>query len=88
MKRYQWNAQDYEKHSLAQQKWARELLDKLSLHGTEDVLDIGCGDGKVTAEISRLVSKGKIVGIDNFFFDDSTCIKTISPKGLPKSFIP
>ena len=56
MKRYQWNAQDYEKHSLAQQKWARELLGKLSLLGTEDVLDIGCGDGKVTAEISSLVS--------------------------------
>jgi len=36
MKRYQWNAQDYEKHSLAQQKWARELLkyEKISMERT------------------------------------------------------
>ena len=83
MKRYQWNAQDYEKHSLAQQKWARELLDKLSLHGTEDVLDIGCGDGKVTAEISRLVSKGTIVGIDNSSSMIALASKRYPPKDYP-----
>lgn len=65
MQRYKWNAQDYEKHSQVQQKWARELLGRLSLHGTEDVLDLGCGDGKVTAEISKLVCQGSIIGIDN-----------------------
>jgi trans-aconitate methyltransferase len=65
MKRYKWNAQDYEKHSQAQQKWARELIESLSLRGIEDVLDLGCGDGKVTAEISKLVSKGAVIGVDN-----------------------
>ena len=83
MKRYQWNAQDYEKYSLAQQKWARELLDKLSLHGTEDVLDIGCGDGKVTAEISRLVSKGTIIGIDNSTSMIALASKRYPPKDYP-----
>ena len=83
MKRYQWNAQDYEKHSLAQQKWARELLDKLSLNGTEDVLDIGCGDGKVTAEISKLVSKGTIVGIDNSSSMIALASKRYPPKDYP-----
>ena len=65
MKNYKWDAREYEKHSLGQQKWARELIEKISLKGTENVLDIGCGDGKVTAEISKLVRKGSIIGIDN-----------------------
>ena len=65
MKNYKWDAQEYEKHSQGQQKWARELIEKISLKGTENVLDLGCGDGKVTAEISKLVRKGSIIGIDN-----------------------
>mgnify|MGYP001208748368 CR=1 FL=1 len=62
MNTYPWNAQDYEKHSKAQQKWARELIDKLSLKGTEDVLDLGCGDGKVTAEIPAWYRKAPLSG--------------------------
>ena len=65
MKNYKWDAQEYEKHSQGQQKWARELIEKISLEGTENVLDLGCGDGKVTAEISKLVSNGSIIGVDN-----------------------
>ena len=65
MKNYKWDAQEYEKHSQGQQKWARELIEKISLKGTENVLDLGCGDGKVTAEISKTVSKGSIIGVDN-----------------------
>ena len=65
MKNYKWDAQEYEKHSQGQQKWARELIEKILLEGTENVLDLGCGDGKVTAEISKIVSKGSIIGVDN-----------------------
>ncbi len=65
MSTYTWNAEEYEKHSQVQQKWARELIDKLSLTGTEDVLDLGCGDGKVTAELSCSVENGSVIGVDN-----------------------
>ncbi|MFC1515317.1 class I SAM-dependent methyltransferase [Thermodesulfobacteriota bacterium] len=65
MKPYTWDAQDYEKSSSAQQAWARELIDKLMLQGDEHVLDIGSGDGKVTAELSVNVPNGVVVGIDN-----------------------
>mgnify|MGYP001206909063 CR=1 FL=1 len=65
MKNYKWDAHEYEKHSQSQQKWARELIEKISLKGTENVLDLGCGDGKVTAEISKIVSEGSIIGVDN-----------------------
>ncbi len=62
---YSWDAADYAKHSGAQQEWARELISKLKLHGYESVLDIGCGDGKITAEIARQLPDGKILGVDN-----------------------
>jgi trans-aconitate 2-methyltransferase len=65
MKKYIWNAKDYEQHSDAQQKWARELLAKLNLKGTEDILDLGCGDGKVTVEIANQVPNGSVIGVDS-----------------------
>jgi len=59
-----WNASDYHRHSAAQQAWARELIDKLKLKENERVLDVGCGDGKITAQIARLVTSGKVTGVD------------------------
>lgn len=61
---YKWNARDYNRNSSAQEEWARELIDKLQLSGNEQVLDIGCGDGKVSAEIAAWVPRGKVVGLD------------------------
>ena len=60
-----WNATDYNKSSAAQQQWAEELIAKLFLRGNERVLDIGCGDGKVTAAIAISVPDGSVVGVDN-----------------------
>jgi trans-aconitate 2-methyltransferase len=65
MTAYHWDAQEYQQHSRVQQKWAQELIAKLKIRGKEDILDIGCGDGKVTAEISRRVPDGSVVGVDN-----------------------
>jgi trans-aconitate 2-methyltransferase len=65
MQKYGWDPQEYEKHSAAQQLWARELIAKLALQGDEAVLDIGCGDGKVSAEIAALVPRGSVLGVDN-----------------------
>ena len=60
----QWNALDYEKNSSQQQLWARELIAKLHLKGDENVLDVGCGDGKVTAEIAARLPRGSVLGVD------------------------
>lgn len=62
---YKWNAEDYHKSSSVQLNWGRELISKLRLKGRERVLDIGCGDGKVTAEIEAQVPLGTVVGIDS-----------------------
>jgi len=37
---------------------------KLNLRGDEHVLDVGCGDGKVTAEIAKAVPRGLVTGVD------------------------
>lgn len=63
--RYKWDAKDYASNSANQYSWAMELIPKLHLAGGEAVLDIGCGDGKITAEIARCVPNGRVVGIDS-----------------------
>jgi len=62
---YIWNAQDYAENSTNQYKWAEELIPKLNLKGNENLLDIGCGDGKVTRLLSTYLPHGKVVGIDS-----------------------
>jgi trans-aconitate methyltransferase len=62
---YNWNAQDYAKNSQNQFQWAKELIPKLKLQGNEKLLDIGCGDGKITAELARCLPDGRVVGVDS-----------------------
>ena len=60
----QWNAAAYAANSTVQQGWAREVIARLHLRGDERILDVGCGDGKVTAEIARAVPRGRVLGVD------------------------
>jgi trans-aconitate 2-methyltransferase len=61
-----WNPEDYAQHSDAQLKWARELRSQLNLQSNESVLDVGCGDGKITADFAAtLISQGRVVGVDS-----------------------
>ena len=62
---HNWRPDKYEKSSLAQQLWAEELLSKIDIAGSERVLDIGCGDGRITAKIAELVPDGSVLGIDS-----------------------
>jgi trans-aconitate 2-methyltransferase len=63
-----WNkgslVQAYFHNSELQRQWAWELLGKQGLCGDEQILDFGCGDGKISAELSRFVSRGKVVAVD------------------------
>ena len=60
-----WNPEDYAKHSSAQLKWAKELRQNHSFQGDESILDVGCGDGKITADFSTALPKGRVVGVDS-----------------------
>jgi trans-aconitate methyltransferase len=43
---------------------AQEQLGLLTLGGAERILDVGCGDGKITAEIAARVPGGSVLGVD------------------------
>jgi trans-aconitate 2-methyltransferase len=60
----EWDATEYARRSGLQQTMAEEVLALLDLEGSERVLDIGCGDGKITAEIAARVPRGSVVGVD------------------------
>ena len=59
-----WNAADYAANSSAQLAWAEELIRKLDLSGDEALLDIGCGDGKISAQLAQALPQGRVHGID------------------------
>jgi trans-aconitate 2-methyltransferase len=60
----EWNASEYARLSALQAAMAEEVLMLLDLKGTERILDIGCGNGKVTAEIAERVPGGTVAGVD------------------------
>jgi trans-aconitate methyltransferase len=62
---YSWDAEDYSRFSSQQKKWGRELISRLRLRGDEWILDIGCGDGRLTAELAERVPGGFVMGIDS-----------------------
>jgi len=63
--KFKWDPQDYADHAVAQHAWALELIGRLALHGDEWVLDAGCGDGHITAELARAVPRGGVTGLDS-----------------------
>ena len=60
----EWDAAEYYRRSSLQEAMAQEVLALLDLNGSERILDVGCGDGKITAEIASRASKGSVVGVD------------------------
>jgi trans-aconitate 2-methyltransferase len=61
----EWDASGYARISALQQTMATEVLALLKLNGSEQVLDVGCGNGKVTAEIASRVPAGTVLGVDS-----------------------
>ncbi len=59
-----WNAGRYHDLSLPQQAWGRRVLERLPLSGSEHVLDLGCGTGRITQEIHRRLPRGYLVAAD------------------------
>jgi len=61
---HEFDGKKYEKASAHQQEWGKKLIEELGLRGAERVLDLGCGDGTLTAQIAGLLPDGEVVGID------------------------
>lgn len=60
-----WDPRDYAGHASAQHAWAEELIAQLALREDERILDVGCGDGKITAGLATSVPRGHVTGIDS-----------------------
>lgn len=82
-----WNtstlAEMYFHHSETQRQWAWELLGKYRFNGNENVLDFGCGDGKITSELSHMVPEGSATGIDISSEMIQLAQKRFSPAACP-----
>ncbi len=60
----EWDAPDYERISSLQRTMAEEVLTLLDLNGARRILDVGCGNGKITAEVAARVPQATVVGVD------------------------
>src|SRR6201986_337742 len=60
----EWNASEYARISTLQAAMAKEVLSLLDLEGNERILDVGCGNGKTTAEIAARFPQGAVVCVD------------------------
>ena len=71
-----WDGTEYRSVSDLQQWLAERALDGLNVDGVRSLLDVGCGDGRITAEIARRIREAYVVGLD-----PSPRMKSIAPAG-------
>lgn len=61
---HDWDARTYDRVADPQSRWGRAMLERLPLHGTERVLDAGCGSGRVTEALAARLPHGRVVALD------------------------
>ena len=59
-----WDGEAYDRLAAPQEEWARRVLERMPLEGTETVLDAGCGSGRATKLVLEKLPSGRVVGID------------------------
>ncbi len=61
---YEFDGEKYRYASVHQKEWGNRIISELQLKGNERVLDLGCGDGALTALLAARVPRGSVLGID------------------------
>ena len=57
-------ASKYQNNSGFQWNCAINSIQKAQWKGNESILDIGCGDGKITAFLSKEITQSSVIGLD------------------------
>jgi trans-aconitate methyltransferase len=73
----------YFHHSELQRQWAWHLLSGYRFKGDEQILDFGCGDGKIAAEVSHFIPQGHITGVDS-----SSSMIALAKRCFPSVYYP
>ena len=61
---YEFDGNKYQQASTHQKEWGKKLIAEFEVRGNERILDLGCGDGGLTAKLADLVPEGSVLGID------------------------
>lgn len=64
MENFEFDGEKYKNASSHQKEWGARMISEFSLTGAESILDLGCGDGRLTKQLADLVPKGAVLGID------------------------
>jgi trans-aconitate 2-methyltransferase len=59
-----WDAERYHRLSEPQFAWGRQVLKRLAPKPGERILDLGCGTGRLTAELVGAMGEGHVVAVD------------------------
>ncbi len=77
-----WDGAAYRRVNNLQQWLAARALADVDLHGVRSLLDVGCGDGRVTAQLAARLPGGSCVGLD-----PSPGMVAVAPSGPGLSFV-
>jgi len=61
---FEFDGEKYRQASFHQKEWGARLISEFQWRGEESVLDLGCGDGVLSAQLARLVPQGSVLGVD------------------------
>ncbi|MGL6198088.1 MAG: class I SAM-dependent methyltransferase [Lachnospiraceae bacterium] len=64
MNTFEFDGEKYKLASKHQKEWGNKLIQDLQLDGNEAILDLGCGDGLLTMQLTLLVPNGRVLGVD------------------------
>ena len=59
-----WDASTYDRIANPMTQWGEAVVDRLTLTGSERVLDAGCGSGRVTERLLARLPTGTVVALD------------------------
>jgi len=82
----EWDAARYHRISTPQFDWGQRVIARLRPMPRERILDVGCGTGRLTQEISTAVADGLVVGADASGAMIAVARESLPPSGTHRPF--